>query len=107
MPESDLPSTGTRPVYPPGFRARRGLNWASLGLLYTSYYMCRYNFPIANKAIASEFGFSAAGMGWIITTTSLAYAFGQILNGLLTDHIGGKKAMLIGAAGTVVTNLAF
>jgi OPA family glycerol-3-phosphate transporter-like MFS transporter len=94
-------------VYPPGFRARRGMNWAFLGLLYTSYYLCRYNLPIANKSIATEFGFNNSQMGWIITTTSLAYAFGQIINGLLCDRIGGKRSMLIGAAGTVLTNVAF
>src|SRR5213593_4299211 len=107
MASSDLPSIGSRPLYPPGFRARRGLNWAFLGLLYTSYYMCRYNFPIANKSIATEFGFTNTQMGWIITTTALAYAFGQIINGLLTDRIGGKRSMLIGAAGTIATNIAF
>jgi len=46
--------------YPQGFRARRGLNWGVIGLMYTSYYMCRYNFPIANKAIADEFCFNKA-----------------------------------------------
>ncbi len=103
----DLPSIGDRPTYPPGFRARRGLNWAFLGLLYTSYYLCRYNLPLANKAIGTEFGFNETQMGWLITTTSLAYAVGQWINGLLCDKIGGKKSMLIGAAGTVVTNVAF
>lgn len=93
--------------YPPGFRARRGLNWASIGLLYATFYLCRYNFPIANEAISKEFGFSKTQMGWIITVVSLAYAFGQISNGLLTDKLGGKKAMLIGAIGTIVLNIAF
>jgi OPA family glycerol-3-phosphate transporter-like MFS transporter len=46
-------------------------------------------------------------MGTIITTALLAYACGQIINGLLTDRLGGKKAMLIGAAGTVVMNVLF
>ncbi len=93
--------------HPPGFRARRGLNWGFLGLLYTSFYMCRYNFSIANKAISDEYGFSRAQMGYIITTFLFAYACSQIINGLLTDLIGGKKAMLIGAAGTVTMNLLF
>jgi len=93
--------------YPPGFRARRGLNWGFLGLLYTSFYLCRYNLSIANKSISDEFGFSRADMGLIITTALLTYAFGQILNGLLTDKIGGKKAMLIGAGGTIVMNIFF
>jgi len=93
--------------HPSGFRPRRGLNWAFIGLLYTSFYMCRYNLSIANGAISKEFGFSKANMGSIITTALLAYACGQIINGLLADRLGGKRAMLIGAAGTVVMNLLF
>ena len=93
--------------HPPGFRARRGLNWGFIGLLYTSFYMCRYNLSIANGAISKEFGFSKANMGSIITTALLAYACGQIINGLLADRLGGKRAMLIGAAGTVAMNLLF
>src|SRR5215471_21810888 len=93
--------------HPPGFRARRGLNWGCVGLLYTSFYMCRYNLPIANSAISAEFGFSKSQMGWIISTALFAYACGQIINGLLTDRLGGKRAMLIGAAGTIVMNILF
>ncbi len=93
--------------YPKGFRPRRGLNWGFLGLLYTSFYMCRYNLSIANKSISDEFHFSRADIGKILTTWSLAYACGQIINGLLTDRIGGKKAMLIGAGGTIVMNVMF
>src|SRR5436309_4869705 len=100
-----LPSAVSK--YPPGFRSRRGLIWGFLGLLYSSFYMCRYNFSIANKSISDEFGFTRAKMGQIITTALFAYACGQIINGLLTDHIGGKRAMLIGAAGTIVMNVLF
>jgi OPA family glycerol-3-phosphate transporter-like MFS transporter len=69
--------------------------------------MCRYNLSIANKSISDEFGFSRGEMGYIITTALFAYACGQIINGLLTDRMGGKRAMLIGAAGTIVMNLLF
>ena len=93
--------------HPPGFRKRRGLNWTFVGLLYTSFYTCRYNLAIANKSISDEFGFNKAQMGTIITTALLAYACGQIINGLLTDRFGGKRAMLIGAAGTVIMNTIF
>jgi len=93
--------------HPPGFRARRGLNWTFVGLLYTSFYTCRYNFAIANKSISDEFGFTKGQMGTIITTALFAYACSQIINGLLTDRIGGKRAMLIGAAGTVIMNILF
>ena len=93
--------------HPSGFRKRRGLNWTFVGLLYTSFYTCRYNLAIANKSISDEFGFNKAQMGTIITTALLAYACGQIINGLLTDRIGGKRAMLVGAAGTVIMNTVF
>src|SRR5712672_2027415 len=93
--------------HPPGFRPRRGLNWTFVGLLYTSFYMCRYNLPLASGAISSEFGFSKAQIGAIITTALLAYACGLILNGLLADRFGGKRAMLIAAAGTIIMNILF
>src|SRR5438067_234388 len=93
--------------YPPGFRPRRGLNWAFIGLLYTSFYMCRYNLPLASGEIRNELGFSKAQIGSIITTALLAYACGLILNGLLADRLGGKRAMLIGAAGTIIMNITF
>jgi sugar phosphate permease len=100
-----LPPDG--PPYPRGFRPRRGLNWGYLGLLYTSFYMCRYNLSIANKAISDQYHFTYSQMSNILTGWSLCYAFGQIFNGLLTDKIGGKKAMLIGAAGTITMNFLF
>jgi MFS transporter, OPA family, glycerol-3-phosphate transporter len=96
-----------RIVLPPGYGARRGLNWATVGFMYASFYMCRYNMPIANKSIATEFGFSNQNMGDILGGAFYAYAFGQVLNGLLADRLGGKRALLIGAAGTIVSNIAF
>lgn len=96
-----------RPRYPPGFRLRRGWNWGWLGLLYTSFYMCRYNLSLANPEISREFGFSREQIGHIISAALLAYALGLIVNGALADRLGGKRAMLIGAAGTVAMNLLF
>ena len=87
---------------PAGFRPRRGLNWATVGLMYTSYYFCRYNFAYANKAIADEFGFSKSDMGTILSMQFVAYGCGQMINGLLTDRIGGKRAIIerrVGDAG--------
>jgi OPA family glycerol-3-phosphate transporter-like MFS transporter len=92
---------------PAGFRPRRGLNWATIGLMYTSYYFCRYNFAYANKAISDEFGFTKSDMSTILSVQFVAYGCGQMINGLLTDRIGGKKAMLIGAVGTIAANLLF
>jgi OPA family glycerol-3-phosphate transporter-like MFS transporter len=102
-----LDSKAERPKLPPGYRQRRGLNWGVVGLMYTSYYLCRYNLSLTNKAISDEFGFSKAQMGTIISSALICYAIGQVLNGLLVDKLGGKRAMLVGAAGTIVANIAF
>jgi OPA family glycerol-3-phosphate transporter-like MFS transporter len=96
-----------RPKYPPGFRARRGLNWFILGLMYASYYMCRYNFRFATPGMVKEFGFDEVQITGMLSAWSIAYGTGQLVNGLLTDRIGGKAAMLIGAAGTIMMNLIF
>jgi len=93
--------------YPPGFRPRRGLNWFIIGLLYASFYMCRYNFRFATPGMIAEFGFSKSQITDILAAWSIAYGTGQLINGLFTDRIGGKAAMLIGATGTITANLVF
>jgi MFS transporter, OPA family, glycerol-3-phosphate transporter len=93
--------------YPPGFRARRGLNWFIIGLMYASYYMCRYNFRFATPGMVKEFGFKTSDITDILGAWSVAYGTGQLVNGLLTDRIGGKASMLIGAFGTIIVNLVF
>ncbi len=93
--------------YPKGFRARRGLNWSILGLTYASYYMCRYNFRWATPGMCDEFGFDKTQIGGFFTAWSLAYGTGQLINGLLTDRIGGRTAMTMGAIATVLINLVF
>lgn len=93
--------------YPPGFRARRGLNWVILGLMYASYYMCRYNFRFATPGMIEEFKFDEVQITGMLSAWSIAYGTGQLVNGLLTDRIGGKAAMFIGAIGAIVMNLIF
>lgn len=91
--------------YPPGFRARRGLNWFSLGLLYATYYMCRYNFRFATPGMKEEFGFTTTQIADMLAIWSITYGTGQLVNGLLCDRIGGKRSMQIGALGSIAANL--
>lgn len=93
--------------YPKGFRQRRGLNWFSLGLLYASYYMCRYNFRFATPGMIDEYGFTKTQISDMLAIWSLAYGTGQLINGLLSDRIGGKTSMLIGAVATIIINWIF
>lgn len=92
-------------AYPAGFRARRGLNWSSLGLMYAAYYMCRYNFRFATPGMQTEFGFTTTQIADMLAIWSLTYGTGQLVNGLLCDKIGGKRSMQIGAFGAIVVNL--
>ena len=96
-----------RNKYPRGFRASRGLNWVSLGLMYAAYYLCRYNFRWAAPDLQKEYGYNYSDITQILSCWFWAYGIGQLVNGLLSDRIGGRRAMLIGAVGTIVMNLAF
>src|SRR5210317_1911792 len=93
--------------HPKGFRARRGINWFSLGLMYATYYMCRYNFRFATPGMQEEFGFSITQIADLMAIWSLTYGTGQLVNGLLSDRIGGKRSMQIGAVGTIIISLIF
>src|ERR1039457_1515315 len=75
--------------------------------MYASFYMCRYNFRFATPGMVEEFHFNTFQITGILSAWSVAYGFGQLLNGLLTDRIGGRAAMLIGAAGTISLNLIY
>lgn len=91
--------------YPNGFRNRRALNWVTLGLLYSAYYLARYNFRAAPPFLVNEFHFSKSQITELWAAFSFAYGTGQLINGLFSDRIGGKNAMLIGGLGTIVVNL--
>jgi sugar phosphate permease len=91
----------------PHFRARRVQNWVLLGLMYAMFYMGRYNFSAVNALLADKFGWSNADLGNIISAGKIIYAVSVFLNGPLADKIGGKRAILIGAAGACVFNLLF
>ena len=75
--------------------------------MYASYYMCRYNFRFAGPGMTKEFGFDTADLANIWVIWSLAYGTGQLFNGLISDRIGGKWIMIIGALGTIVCNWIF
>jgi sugar phosphate permease len=70
--------------------------------MYAAYYMCRYNFRFATPGMQAEFGFTTTQISDLIGIWSLTYGTGQLVNGLLTDRIGGKRSMQIGAFGTIV-----
>lgn len=103
-PASTLPAA---PKHTPAFRMRRAQNWLTLGVTYAAMYMGRYNFSFANAKLSQTYGWSKTQVGAIITFATLLYGISAFFNGPIADRIGGRKAMIIGASGAVVFNLAF
>lgn len=91
--------------HPMGFKARRGLNWFTVGLMYAMFYMCRYNFRFAGPSMRAEFGWTAGDISALAAWFSIAYGTGQLLNGLFCDRLGGRVSMLMGAMGSLAITL--
>jgi len=87
------------------YRNRRFLNWFPLGLTYATFYMGRYNLNVSSARMMDYFHLTKAQFGTIATAGFWTYALSVLVNGPLSDRIGGKKAILIGAAGTAAVNL--
>jgi len=87
------------------YRHRRFMNWFPLGLTYATFYMGRYNLNVASSDIMKTFALSKVEFGTIATAGFWTYALSVIFNGPLADRIGGRRAILIGAAGATLLNL--
>src|SRR4029077_877071 len=96
-----------RPLHSPAFRARRTQNWLVLGFTYAAMYMARYNFGFANKALSDTYGWNKAQVGAISGAATLLYGIPPLFNAPLADRFGGRRAMLIGAIGATLFNVAF
>jgi MFS transporter, OPA family, glycerol-3-phosphate transporter len=91
------------PKHSAAFRLRRFLNWFPLGLAYAFLYMGRYNLTVAKNALGDLM--SKAEFGEIFGVGAVVYGFSFLINGPLTDRIGGRRTMLIGIFGSVVMNV--
>lgn len=98
-------SDAVRPVHSQEYRRRRFLNWFPLGITYATFYMSRYNLNVASTEFMSRFDWTKAQFGLIATAGFWTYALSVILNGPLTDRIGGRKAILTAALGTAAINI--
>ena len=94
------------------FRRRRVLNWLPLGLTYAFLYMGRYNLEVSKHAFGDIAGpggqamMGNADFGFIFGVGTIVYGFSFIINGPLTDRLGGRFSILAGALGALVANAA-
>src|SRR5262245_1550034 len=89
------------------FGARRTRNWVLVGLLYSFFYMTRYNFSALAPTLQSVFGWTKPDIGIFESLLPLVYGLSVVINAPIADHIGGRKAFLFGAAGVVAMNVLF
>jgi sugar phosphate permease len=90
-------------IHSPEFRFRRFLNWFPLGLAYAFLYMGRYNLTVAKTALGDVM--TKEDFGAIFAVGTLVYGLAFLVNGPLTDRIGGKKAILAALFGAAVSNV--
>jgi len=93
-----------KPVHSWSFRLRRLLNWLPMGLAYAFLYMGRYNLTVAKSALGDAI-MSKAQFGNIFAVGAVVYGVSFLLNGPLTDRLGGRFTMLLGVFGALVMNL--
>lgn len=98
-------TAGPMPAHSDAYKRRRFLNWFPLGLTYATFYMGRYNINVASSTMMKTFALSKGEFGTIATAGFWTYALAVMFNGPLTDRFGGRRAILLGAAGSAVMNL--
>ncbi|MFZ5440997.1 MAG: MFS transporter [Myxococcota bacterium] len=84
------------------FKKRRFWNWFPLGLTYAFLYFGRYNINEATSAIKS---IDNAAFGTIFAVGAWVYGVSFVINGPLTDALGGRKTILISAIGSAISNV--
>ena len=87
----------------PAFKTRRFWNWFPLGLTYAFLYFGRYNVNALTSALGSKTDNKAFGI--IFAAGTLVYGISFIINGPLTDKLGGRITTLLAAGGAAFANL--
>jgi MFS transporter, OPA family, glycerol-3-phosphate transporter len=85
----------------PAFLRRRFANWFPVGLTYAFLYMARYNLRVCTNVVFDKAQFSN-----IYFWGTLTYGVSFLINGPLTDRIGGKRTILLAAVGAAGANVA-
>ncbi|AKF04826.1 MFS transporter [Sandaracinus amylolyticus] len=86
------------------FTTRRFLNWFPLGLTYAFLYMARYNLAAAKNDLGDLI--TNEDFGTIKAAGTVVYGVSFLINGPLTDRIGGRATMLLAALGAALANFA-
>jgi sugar phosphate permease len=97
-----MPSVRPPPRDPPA-----SLVLATLVVGYGAFYLCRANVDAALPLLRRDFGYTKTQLGALSSIPIAVYAVGKVVMGAFGDVIGGKRLMLLAAAGSVLATLAF
>jgi EmrB/QacA subfamily drug resistance transporter len=95
-----MTDTATALTVAPATRLRA--RWVALVFISIAQLMVVFDASIMNIALPqaqSDLGFDDAARAWVITAYSLAFGALLLLGGRVSDHIGRRKAFIIGLIG--------
>lgn len=75
--------------------------------MYASYYLCRQNISVAIPTLKELDWVGETAVGWITTGLFVAYAVGQLTNGILSDHFGPRRVATAGMVVSAAANVVF
>lgn len=88
----------------PGFVRRRRWNWLVLGLTYAFLYFGRYNLSAIVAELSQAKVLSTEQFNEIDGVGLAVYGLAFLLNGPLTDRLGGRVTILLAAGGSALMN---
>ena len=97
----------------PEERARRLYPWMRLNILsatfvgYGMFYLVRNNLSPVSKELGTALGYDKAMIGDILAITAIAYGFGKLFMGSVSDRSDARKFMSLGLFATALANFAF
>ena len=97
----------------PEQRARRLYPWMRLNILsatfvgYGMFYLVRNNLSPVSKELGTALGYDKAMIGDILAITAIAYGFGKLFMGSVSDRSDARKFMSLGLFATAVCNFVF
>ncbi len=78
-----------------------------LSLIYFSSYVTRINFAAVMQEIITDTGYAKSQLSVILVALSITYGVGQIVNGIIGDHVKPQNLILCGLVSATVINILF
>ncbi len=98
-----------RPPYVKKYNSWRIRILYSIIIGYSTFYFCRQNFNIALPGLVEHFEVTKTQIGWILTSASIVYGIGKLVNGFWSDRSNSRIFMALGLAlvGIITLSTAF